>query len=154
MNQTFTDYTECSSILGHNAVTVSKEGVCDRAQRMNQYRVLLIEDHAEFRNMLRSLLEPEFSVVAELADGEQAIEAVRSFDPDIVLLDITLPGKNGLDVIRDLLGSFPALRVIFLTTHSDRVYIDEAFRRGALGFVSKGSASSSLLAELRRTLAS
>lgn len=121
---------------------------------MNQRRVLLIEDHAEFRSHLRNLLEPEFKVVAELTDGHHAIEAVAKFQPDIVLLDITLPGKNGFSILQDLLGPFPCLRVIFLTTHNDPVYIDEAFRRGAAGFVLKGTAARELLPEMRRVLSS
>lgn len=120
----------------------------------NQYRVLLIEDHAEFRNSLRNLLEPEFAVVAALPDGEGATKAIETFKPDLVLLDISLPGKNGLKVIQDLLLSFPNLRVVFLTTHGDPIYVEEAFRRGAAGFVPKGSASRALLPELRRVLSS
>ncbi len=121
---------------------------------MNRHRVLLIEDHAEFRSVLRNLIEPEFAVVAELTDGEQAIEAVENFGPDVVLLDITLPGKNGLDVLRDLVKTLPHLRVVILTTHRERAYCDEAFRRGAADYVWKASAATSLLPALRRAVTS
>ncbi len=118
---------------------------------MNQLRVLLVEDHAEFRSVLRKLLEPEFAVVAELIDGQNVLAAVKEFRPDIVLLDITLPGKNGFEVLDELRIAFPYLRVVFLTTYRDPLYVQEAFRRGATSFVWKGSAASELIPILRQS---
>lgn len=118
-----------------------------------RHRVLLIDDHAPFRAILRQLLEPEFTVVAELASGEHAIQTVEASHPDLVLLDIALPERNGFEIMRDLLRSFPNLPVILVTTHTDRVYREEAFKRGAADFVPKGQISRELRPAAWRALA-
>ncbi len=113
-------------------------------------RVLVVDDHTVVREGIRSVLSAAhgFDVVAEAADGSQAISMARELDPDVVLMDITLPGESGLEVTARLLGELPKTKILILTIHDRGEYVLEAMRAGARGYVLKDAGA----AELRRAV--
>ena len=102
-------------------------------------RVLLVDDHAIIREGLRSLLEkqPEMEVVADTDDGRQAFDLVRELLPDIVIMDITMRGLNGIEATRRIIAEFPAVKVIALSIHSKRRYVADMLSAGAVGYILK-----------------
>ncbi len=121
---------------------------------MEQIRVVLVEDHDLVRAGIRSLLESMAGVhvVAEAGDGESAIELVEQYRPDLVLMDIALPGMNGLAATARLTGQFPEMRVIVLSMHVNDLYVSQALQAGALGYILK-NASFTELEQAVRTVA-
>lgn len=110
-------------------------------------RVLLADDHMIVRQGLRMLLEKErYQVVAEAADGHEAIELARELQPDVAVLDVEMPRLNGLDVLRELSRISPRTRSIILTRHVEEPYAIEALRAGARGYVLKTQAAFDLVA--------
>ena len=113
-------------------------------------RLLIADDHQLFREGLKALLPPaEFEVVAEAADGQEAIRLGRRVQPDLALLDITMPGLNGVDAARELLRVSPRSHVVLLTMHQDKAYLVEALRAGVRGYVLKSQPTAELLHALR-----
>lgn len=114
-------------------------------------RILLADDHRIFRDGMRPLFgaQPDFELVAEAEDGERALALALELRPDIAVLDISMPGRSGLDVARSLAESAPDVRVIFLSMHSDRRYVLEALRIGARGFLLKDAGFAELLVAIR-----
>jgi DNA-binding NarL/FixJ family response regulator len=109
-------------------------------------RILLADDHALFREGLKHLLEARgFTVVGEAADGHAAVRAARSLAPDIVVMDVGMPGLNGIDAARELRRDAPTLPIILLTMHDEPAYVAEALGAGARGFVLKTEATADLL---------
>jgi DNA-binding NarL/FixJ family response regulator len=102
-------------------------------------KVLLVDDHAIIREGLRSLLEkqPEMEVIADTDDGRKAIELVRVLLPDIVIMDITMPGLNGIEATRQITAEFPDVKVIALSIHSKRRYVADMLSAGATGYILK-----------------
>lgn len=105
-------------------------------------RVLLVDDHAVVREGYRRLLEATagIRVVAEAASGEEAYACFVKLDPDVVVMDITLPGISGLEALRRILGRQPAARVLMFSMHEDPVFVARALNGGALGYLTKASA--------------
>ena len=110
-------------------------------------RVLLVDDHPIFREGLRLILAsvPHLKVVGEAAEGREALRAVRQHAPDVVLVDLNLPGMSGLQVTHALLKQWPRLRIIILTMHRQREYVAESIRAGAHGFVAKDATPKELI---------
>jgi len=102
-------------------------------------KVLLVDDHAIIREGLRSLLEkqPGMEVIADTDDGRKAIELVRERLPDIVLMDITMRGLNGIEATRQITALSPAVKVIALSIHSNRRYVTDMLSAGASGYILK-----------------
>jgi len=102
-------------------------------------KILLVDDHAIIREGLRSLLEkqPEMEVIADTDDGRKAIELVRELLPDIVIMDITMPGLNGIEATRQITAEFPDVKVIALSIHSKRRYVADMLSAGATGYILK-----------------
>ncbi len=117
--------------------------------------VLLADDHRIFRDGLRPLLsaQDDFTVVGEAEDGLQALELARELAPDIALLDVSMPGLNGLEVTRRLAREAPGTRAVILSMHSDRRFVLEALRAGARGYLLKDTGFAELLAALRAVAA-
>jgi DNA-binding NarL/FixJ family response regulator len=117
---------------------------------MKKLRLLLVDDHAVVREGLRSLLgnDQRFEVVGEAADGLTAISAVERLLPDVVIVDVSLPGMNGTQVTRRLKAQQPQLKLLALTVHEEGGYLRSLMDAGASGYVLKRSAASELLRAL------
>ena len=118
---------------------------------MKTIKVLIVDDHAVLRAGLRALLnlQPDIEVVAEAADGLEAVEKVKRFRPEVVLMDISLPGRDGLEVTKDLKKTHPWVKVLILTMHEDRRYLHPALKAGASGYVVKRAADTELIDAIR-----
>jgi two-component system, NarL family, response regulator NreC len=118
-------------------------------------RILLVDDHAVVRSGLRRVLDAErdLDVVAEAGDAQHAIFENRTHEPDVVLLDVTMPGRSGLDVIPDLLRDAPQAKVVILSMENDPRYVRRAFESGAAGYVLKDAAEAELVAAVREVAA-
>ncbi len=121
---------------------------------MSTAKVLIVDDHAVVRKGVRSLLEDAegFTVVGEAATGRDALAEVRRLRPDFVLLDITLPDANGLDLIPQITTAAPATKVVVLTMHEGEDYFFRALQAGAVGYVIKAGDAEHILAALRAVL--
>lgn len=107
---------------------------------MNKVRVLIVDDHPVFRFGLRSLISsiPEMEVIAEATSGEAAIEEAKQLEPDIILMDINMPGINGIEATRRILAANPEIGILILTMfENDSVF--EAIQAGARGYILKGA---------------
>jgi len=113
-------------------------------------RVVIADDQSMVRAGFRSLLqaEPDIDVVAEAADGEQAIDAVRRFKPDIALMDIRMPNVDGLEATRRIVQAGSATRILILTTFDLDEYVYEGLRVGASGFLLKDASPEQLIAAI------
>ncbi len=118
-------------------------------------RILIADDHALFREGLRRLLEaePDFQVVGEAADGLEAVTLAQRLQPDVVLLDLAMPRRPGLEALRELGATASPVRIILLTAAIDKAQIIEALQLGARGVVLKESASQLLLKSIRAVMA-
>lgn len=105
-------------------------------------RVLLVDDHAVVRQGYRRLLddEPSISVVGEASNASEACERARSLDPDVVVMDIALPGVSGIEATRRMLKDQPQLRILMFSMYDDAIYARRALEAGALGYLSKACA--------------
>lgn len=118
---------------------------------MGKTRILITDDHRVLRAGLRVLLnqEPDMEVVGEAGDGSEAVDKVRELQPDVVLLDVTMPGTGGLQAIRHIKRVCPTCRVLILSMHDDESYMREALRAGASGYALKKAADTELLSAIR-----
>ena len=114
-------------------------------------RVVLAEDHRLVREGLRAILEAndEFTVVGEAVDGHECVAAVERLQPDILLLDVSMPGRGGLDALRDLADRPHGAKILLVTASIDREDIAAALQLGARGIVLKEAASEALLSAIR-----
>src|SRR5439155_4379244 len=116
-------------------------------------RVLLADDHALIRQGLRALLEKQgFQVVCEASDGQEALRSVQTTQPDVAIIDISMPVLNGVDAARELKKSSPKTKVILLTQHSEDQYVTESLRAGVRGYVLKSQAGADLVHAIRDRL--
>jgi DNA-binding NarL/FixJ family response regulator len=118
---------------------------------MKKLRLLLVDDQAMFREGLRVLLslQPDLEVVAEVGDGAAAVEAARTLAPDVVLMDLRMPGVGGVEATRRLKAAQPDVRVIVLTTFEEDEEVFAALRAGAVGYLLKASPSEKLCEAIR-----
>ncbi len=120
---------------------------------MKRHRLLLVDDHPLVAQGMKAMLEPRYEVVGLVHDGAKALEAVVRHRPDLVLLDLNLPNRMGLDICRDIAGLEPAPKVIIVSMQAEKIYSDESFRAGASGFVVKLSSDADLLRAVEIVLA-
>jgi DNA-binding NarL/FixJ family response regulator len=120
---------------------------------LDRVRVLLADDNEKFLAVAVRLLEPEFEVVKTVGDGEALIEEAARLEPEVLILDISMPGISGIEAARRLRASDCTARIVFLTVHGDPDYVREALHAGAQGYVVKCRLVSDLLLALRETLA-
>ena len=118
-------------------------------------RILLADDHVTVRQGLKMLIDSQddMTVVSEASDGTAAVEQARTVRPDVVVMDISMPGMNGLVATRTLKQIQPDSVIVILTRHGDDAYLQELLRAGADGYVLKQSAASELLQAIRATAA-
>ncbi len=118
---------------------------------METIRILLADDHALVRAGFRALLQkiPAFEVVAEAGDGLEALRLVETQKPDIVLLDITMPGLTGLEVATRISKAAPNIKVIMLSMHASEEYVLQALRAGATGYLLKDAGTEELETAIR-----
>ncbi|HOV27008.1 MAG TPA: response regulator transcription factor [Pseudobacteroides sp.] len=122
---------------------------------MKKIKVLIADDHHMVRQGIKQILELEndIEVVSQASNGEEAVEFARQYKPDVILMDINMPGMNGLQAIEELKKDNDMYRIVVLTIHQDREYLFKTIQLGAEGYVSK-DAESSVLIEAIRTVAS
>lgn len=117
---------------------------------MTKLRLLLADDHTILVEGLQALLAPEFDVVATAGDGRAVLEAAERYQPDLILLDISMPGLNGIEAARRLSQSNPGAKLIMLTMHADLSFVTASFEAGVSGYVLKQSAATELVAALHQ----
>ena len=117
-------------------------------------KILLVDDHAIVRSGLRRLFAtlPD-ARISEAATGREALALVRSERPELIVLDLNLPGLGGLELLRRILIEYPDARVVVLSMHAEALYASRAIRAGALGYLSKNASPEELLEAVRRVMA-
>jgi two-component system invasion response regulator UvrY len=117
-------------------------------------RILLVDDHAMVREGVRRILVDELAaaVFGHAATAVEAVDQVRRAPWDVILLDLSLPGRGGLETLKDIHEQRPGVPVVVMTMHSAEQYATRAFRAGAAGFVNKGSSPEELVAAVRKVL--
>jgi len=110
-------------------------------------RIVVADDHAIVREGLKQILgaQADFQVVAEASDGHEALKRVRELDFDVLLLDMSMPGKSGVELIKQVKAEKPKLRILVLTMHEEHQYAVRAIRAGASGYLTKEGASAQLV---------
>lgn len=110
-------------------------------------KLLLVDDHQMFREALRSLLEkvPGIEIVGESGTGLDVLQLAAALSPDIVCMDISMPGISGIEVTRQLVAAFPRIKVIALSTHADHIYVTDMMKAGASAYVTKAEGGHELL---------
>ena len=113
-------------------------------------RILLVDDHEVVRLGIKSLLSrySQFQVIAEASGANEALQQVERFEPDVVVMDIRLPGKSGIDATREITTNFPGIKVIVLTSFAEDELLFDAISAGASGYVLKQIASNELIRAL------
>ena len=120
---------------------------------MGQPRILFADDHLPMHEMVRRILEPEFEVVATVADGHELIKAAQEDRPDVLVVDISMPGLDGIQAVKRLQNGDEAWTVVFLSTHTDHGLVKSALEAGALGYVLKLKAAEELPLAIHEALA-
>jgi DNA-binding NarL/FixJ family response regulator len=118
-------------------------------------RVVIADDHTIVREGLKQVLalDPELQVVGEARDGLETMQLVRGTPFEVLLIDISMPGRSGLEVIRQIKAEKPKLRILVLSMHEEHQYAVRAIRSGASGYLTKDSASTQLISALRKVAA-
>lgn len=114
---------------------------------MSETRILLVDDHAMFRAGIRALLESEerLTVVGEASTGDEAVDEVRALKPDVVVMDLSMPGSNGLEATRRITALGLDTRILVLTVHAEEEYLVPVVEAGASGYLTKTSADRDLI---------
>lgn len=123
---------------------------------MDTITILLAEDHKIVREGLRNLIQkehPAMQVVAEADNGRAAVQLAKKLRPRVVLMDIAMPGLNGIDATRQIVAKHPDVKVVALSMHSDRHYIAEMFKAGAMGYLLKDCAFEELIQAIHSVVA-
>jgi DNA-binding NarL/FixJ family response regulator len=122
---------------------------------MNEkHKILIVEDHTLLRVGLRALLsqDPEIEIAGESEDGREAVRAIGTINPDLVLMDLSMPRTNGIDAIREIKRRYPGVRVLVLTVHKADEYIHESLKAGADGYILKDATHEELRTAIHTVL--
>jgi len=116
--------------------------------------ILIADDHPIIRRGLRDILgsEPEFAVVGDAANAQEVLSQLRSLKVDVLLMDITMPGRNGIEVLKDVHIEWPELRVLMLSIHPEDQYAMRALKAGAAGYLTKESAPEELVGAVQKVV--
>lgn len=119
-----------------------------------QKRILIVDDHPMMRQGLAQLIgaEPDLAVCGEAEDAGRALDAVGALKPDLVLVDISLPGKNGLELIKDFQAIQPGLSVLVISMHDESLYAERVLRAGGRGYIMKQEGGKKLMQAIRQVL--
>jgi DNA-binding NarL/FixJ family response regulator len=116
-------------------------------------RLLVAEDHSVMRDKVVNTLELEFTVVGTVSDGQEMLDVEAAINPDVIILDISMPGVNGLEAATRLKQRASKARIIFLTVHEDPEFLQAALATGALGYVIKSRLASDLQLAVKEVMA-
>jgi DNA-binding NarL/FixJ family response regulator len=121
---------------------------------MPRKKIMLVDDHPMMRAGLAQFInkQRDMETCCELGSAAEAFEGLRKFDPDLVLTDITLPGKSGIELIKDLLVADPELPILVVSMHDETVYAERVLRAGARGYIMKEAGGENLLIAIRHVL--
>jgi DNA-binding NarL/FixJ family response regulator len=117
-------------------------------------RVLIVDDHAFIRRGVQSILQslPEWELCGEAGNGHEAIRLANELEPEVILMDVTMPGLNGIDATRIIRNAHPRVKIVLLTLHESPELLRNGFRAGARGYLLKADAEQELLKALRIVL--
>lgn len=129
--------------------TAKKKKVCPKT------RILIVDDHPMMRQGLAALInnEPDLAICCEAENAAQAMEAIAAKNPDMVLADITLPDKSGLELIKDIQALHPGMRVLVISMHDESLYAERVLRAGGRGYIMKQEGGKRLMEGIRQVLA-
>jgi len=132
----------------------SKPATGEEGELNPRKRVLIIDDHVIVRQGLIHLInqEKDLIVCGEAEDGRSGLSAIFSLKPDVVLADVSLPGMNGIEFIKNIKACHSGLPIVVLSMHDESLYAERVLRAGALGYVTKKAASETIIAALRKAL--
>ncbi|MDW8367842.1 MAG: response regulator transcription factor, partial [Abditibacteriales bacterium] len=118
---------------------------------MTKTRILLVDDHVVLRDGLKLLInrQSDMEVVGEAGDGEEALRKVRQLNPDVVLMDLSMPSVNGVEATEALKRSHPHIKVLVLTVHEGDIYLQPALKAGARGYIVKRAAAEEVVNAIR-----
>jgi len=119
---------------------------------MGKMRVLLADDHETVLARVREILGEDFNVVGSVNNGRDAVAEVQRLDPDVLVIDISMPVLNGLQTVSQLRSTDHRSKVVFLTVHEDQDYVDAALSAGASGYVTKARVETDLIPAIREVL--
>jgi DNA-binding NarL/FixJ family response regulator len=125
----------------------------NRVGLLNLPRVLLADDHHELLKRVTSILSAEFDVVGSATNGHELVEQAHALQPDVVVVDISMPILNGIDAVRQLLASGSTAKFIFLTLHRDATFVQACFAAGAMAYVVKDRIPVDLVVAVQEVLA-
>jgi DNA-binding NarL/FixJ family response regulator len=120
---------------------------------MHSARILIADDHPLVVESIRQLLEPTFSVVGTVGTGEELLAAAEALRPEVVLLDVNMPGMSGFEAARQLHLKLPSVKIVFLTMQAEAIAVSQGFRSGASGYVLKQSVSDELYSAVQSVMA-
>ncbi len=131
---------------------VEAQDTTDTSMVMSRARVLLVDDHPMVLDSLRQLVEPHFTIVGSVHDANELLSRAKDLNPDVVLLDASLPGMSGFEAARRLKILLPSVKIIMVTMLAEAIYVSEAFKAGVSGYVLKQSASDELFAAIESVM--
>lgn len=131
----------------HNKMTPRRKSAAKK-------RVLLVDDHPMMREGLAQLFanQPDLEVCGEAGDANEALEKIASLKPDLVLTDITLPGKNGLELTKDIQAMHPGVLVLVISMHDEALYVERVLRAGGRGYIMKQEGGKKIMEAIRQVL--
>ena len=142
-------FSSCTGTQTHRGGLAAVQGCAF----MNRKRVLLADDLAPVLNTVAALLRESFDVVATVSDGRAALEATLKLEPDLVILDISMPVMSGIEVAEELKRQVNKARIVFLTVHEDRDILETCRAAGGLGYVIKALMDTDLISAMNQALA-
>ena len=123
----------------------------DTEEELLPYRILLADDHKIIRDGLRSLLgkEENMVVVAEAENGRKALQLTRKLSPDVIIMDVSMPDLNGIDAARQIIGEQPGIKIVALSMHSEKQFVEGMLKAGVSGYLLKDTAFEELIKAIR-----